>query len=247
MLAIILPSYVRASKGCLSTPLVRPLNYAMSRWYHLRFFLILFIFIALVIGIELAVSLLLGNQTLTPLLSVVVLAGLAYFFSFRQVLLAIPLFTCLSYFMIRNSSEYPLVRSSTVLVGGIVALWASRQRSRLSSQVEEVEAVLQSLPVPWILSDASGVITRHSAKLAEFSDVGQEIVGASFFSYFNLTSNKDFIRSYMDSFEKKFSPPTIRLIPAAFSKSFWISFHFLSYNSGRHLLSILNENNPESS
>ena len=101
--------------------------------------------------------------------------------------------------------------------------------------------------MPWILSDVSGVITRHSAKLAEFSDVSEEIVGTSFFSFFNLTSNKDFIRSYMDSFEKKFSPPTIRLIPAASSKSFWISFHFLSHNTGLHLLSILNDNNPESS
>jgi len=219
----------------------------MARLYLLRFFLILFIIVALVIGVELSVSRLFGNQTLTPLLSIAVLAGLAYFFSFRQVLLSIPLFTCLSYFMIRGSSEYPLVRSSTVLAGGIVALWASRQRSRLSSQVQEVEAVLQSLPVPWLLSDVLGVITRHSAKLVDLSDVGQELVGTSFFSYFNLTSNKDFIRSYMDSFEKNFSPPTIRLIPAASSKSFWISFHFLSHNTGRHLLSILNENNPESS
>ena len=216
----------------------------MARLYPFRFFLILLVLLALVVGVELSISRLFGDQTLTPLLSLVVLAGLAYFFSFRQVLLAVPLFTCLSYFMIRDSSQYPLVRSSTVLVGGIVALWAAKQRSRLSSQIEEVEAVLQSLPVPWILSDASGVITRHSGKLVESPEGGRDLVGTSFFSYFNLTAKKDFIRSYMDSFDRDLSLPAINLNPVHSLKTYLVAFVFLSQKGGRQVLSVLQEENP---
>ena len=232
---------LRVSKGCLSSHKGKLLNYGMRRFYSLRFLIILFLLIALVVGVELFTSQLFGDQTLTPLLSLVVLAVLAYFFSFRQVLLAIPILVCLSYLMIMDSSRYPLVRSSTVLVGGIVALWAARQRSRLSAQIEEVEAVLQSLPVPWMLSDSSGVITRHSAMLPRSVGEGRDLVGTSFFSYFNLTSKKDFIRDYMDSFERGSPLPTTSLNPANYDRIYRVNFVFLSQREGRHLLSVLQE------
>lgn len=217
------------------------LNHGMARLYPLRFFLILLLLMALVVVVELSTTRLFGDQTLAPLLSLIVLAGLAYFFSFRQVLLAVPFFVSLSYFMILDSSRYPLVRSSTVLVGGFVALWAAKQRSRLSSQIEEVEAVLQSLPVPWILSDAAGAITRHSPMLIQSPERGRDLVGTSFFSYFNLTSKKDFIRTYMDSFDRNSPLPVIDLNPINSSKTYRVSFVFLSQKEGRRVLSVLQE------
>lgn len=219
------------------------LNHGMARLYPLRFFLILLLLVALVVVVELSTTRLFGDQTLAPLLSLIVLAGLAYFFSPRQVLLAVPLFVCLSYFMIVDSSKYPLVRSSTVLVGGFVALWAAKQRARLSSQIEEVEAVLQSLPLPWILSDASGVITRHSATLIQPAAGARDLVGTSFFSYFNLTSKKEFIRTYMDAFDRNSTLPVIVLNALNSSKAYRVSFVFLSQKDGRRVLSVLQEQN----
>jgi len=244
MSAVLADCRLHLSKGFLSREEGGLLNDGVTRFYQLRFFLVLFLLVGLVVGIEQFVTRFFGDQTLAPLLSLIMLAMLAYFFSFRQVLIAVPIFTSLSYLMIMDSSRYPLVRASTVMVGGLVALWATRQRSRLAAQVEEVESVLQSLPVPWMLSDSSGVITRHSITLPHEPGKEGGLVGTSFFSYFNLMSKKDFIRDYMDSFERGIPLPTITLNPSHNEKYYQVNFVFLSQREGRRILSILQGQGP---
>lgn len=216
----------------------------MSRLYHLRFLLILLALLGSVAGVESLVTRCFGDQTLSPLLSLIALAILAYFFSPRQVLFALPFFALLSYLMIMDASIYPLVRSCTVLTGGGVAFWAARQRSRLSSQIEEIEGVLRNLPTPWILSDSAGIITRASVKRLNLPGAFLDPVGTSFFSFFSFPSKKDFIDLYIRSFEHLDPMPLAELTPTQSTKSYRVIFSFLSLREGRLLLSVFQSPAP---
>ena len=217
----------------------------MSWGFSFRFFLVLFTSLALVTGVDLGVAAIFGNQTLTPMLSVISLGALACFFTFRQVLLAVPLFVCLSYFMVMDFSPFPMVRSFSVLVGGIVACWGATQRCRLSERLGELESLMQSLPSPWILSDDLGLITRHSSGLQDLSGSARDLVGTSLFSFFNLASNSDFISKYIDAFAKRLLPSETNLSLAGTSKIYWVSYVFLRHKNGLRLLSILKEKNSK--
>lgn len=137
-------------------------------------------------GTEAAVTFYFGDQTLAPLLSVLCCAGLVFLGSPRLNLAAIPLFAVESYLLIMDSSKYPLIRSVTMILGGLLAYWACRQKKNLEERVSEVELVLSSMSTPWILCDRSGNIGRLSASASEL--VGESLNslhGSSFFSRFS--------------------------------------------------------------
>ena len=219
----------------------------MFRLYDLRFLLVLLALLGLIAGVETLTTRCFGDQTLAPLLSLISLAGIAYFFSPRQVLLTIPCFALLSYLMIMDSSPYPLVRSCTVLVGGGVALWASRQRARLFTQIQEIEGVLKNLPTPWLLSDSSGVIIRASIRGLNLPDVSGYSVGTSFCSFFHFFSRKDFINQYLHAFEHLAPIPVAELTLSHSAQSCRVIFSFLSLKEGRLLLSVFQDNTSAAS
>jgi len=150
---------------------------------EVRFLCLLTFLMMAVWGIEERVTAWLGDQTLAPLLSVISLGLIASRFSQPFVLLATVPFCLLSYWLIRDASAYPLVRSLTVCIGGLLSSWVSLQKNRLDRQAQEFEAVLMNLPMPWILCDSNNKTLRVSPPFASLLGKSlEELVGSPRFS-----------------------------------------------------------------
>ena len=178
---------------------------------HFAIFLLLSL--ATVWGIEHGVALLFQNLTLSPLISFACLGLLAIFFSPRQILFATPFFALLTYSLINGTAVFPEIRATSVVMAGVLASWASSQRIRILHHSEEMDTILQSLPVPWILSDGSGVITRASAKALSLLALTQkDVIHSSSFSLLSPTEGKGaFIRNYLDVFDSVADPVKIKV------------------------------------
>jgi len=180
--------------------------------------------------------------TLSPPLSIIALGLLAFFFSWRQVLLAVPCFTILSYFLVLETARFPMVRAASVGVAGVLAAWAAAQRGRIVRHSVEVETILKTLPVPWILSDESGNITRISDKACLLvSSPVENLVGASYFSFLSPAEGKgEFIRKYLDAFSSASLPVKTKVVFAssqATQRS--ATFFSLDFAEGKRLLTVL--------
>ena len=106
------------------------------------------LFLALVVGIESGATYFFGHQTLAPLLSILSLSILAFYCSSRLLLLATPLFMILTYLLILDHSPYPLVRTFTVFLGGILSVWVNSSRNKLQRQQSEIETIVNLMPIP---------------------------------------------------------------------------------------------------
>jgi len=159
------------------------------------------LFIGFVWLIEFASTYIFGPQTLTPLLSILSLSILAFYCTPRLLLLSTPLFMLLSYLLIQNHSPYPLVRTFTVLLGGILAFWVSSSRERLQRQQSEIETIVNLMPFPWLLADSSGNIIRISSSLQKkFGTFHSSLLNTSFFALFSTAQNRgEFIRLFLDT------------------------------------------------
>lgn len=111
------------------------------------------LFLGLVWGIESSATCFFGPQTLAPLLSILSLSILAFYCSSRLLILSAPLFILLSYLLIQAHSPYPLVRTFTVLLGGILAVWVGSSREKLQRQQDEIETIVNLMPIPWLPAD----------------------------------------------------------------------------------------------
>ena len=158
-------------------------------------------FLGLTWGIESLTTRLFGHQTLAPMLSILSLSILAFYCSSRVVLLSTPLFILLSYLLIREHSIYPLVRSFTVLLGGILAVWVCSSREKLQRQQSEIETIVNLMPIPWLLADSSGNILRISSALQKLLGLScSNLINTSFFSLFSAAQNRgEFIRLFLDT------------------------------------------------
>ena len=159
------------------------------------------LFISLVWGIEFSATHLFGSQTLAPLLSILSLSILAFYCSSRLLLLSTPLFMLTSYLLIRGHSDYPLVRTFTILLGGILAVWVSTSRQKLQRQQTEVETIVNLMPIPWLLADASRNLLRISPELQKLLGPSHSnLINTSFFSLFSAAQNRgEFIRLFLDT------------------------------------------------
>jgi PAS domain-containing protein len=159
------------------------------------------LFLGLVVGIESGATYFFGHQTLAPLLSILSLSILAFYCSPRLLLLSTPLFMILTYLLIRDHSDYPLVRAFTVLLGGILAVLVSSSRQKLQRQQSEIETIVNLMPIPWLLADASGNLLRIGPELQKLLGPSQpNLINTSFFSLFSATQNRgEFIRLFLDT------------------------------------------------
>jgi len=159
------------------------------------------LFIGLVWGIESVTTWLFGHQTLAPLLSILSLSILAFYCSSRLLLVTTPLFMLLTYLLIQEHSPYPLVRTFTVLLGGILAVWVSTSRQKLQRQQTEIETIVNLMPIPWLLADASGNLLRISPELQKLLGPSHSnLINTSFFSLFSAAQNRgEFIRLFLDT------------------------------------------------
>jgi PAS domain-containing protein len=159
------------------------------------------LFLGLVVGIESGATYFFGHQTLAPLLSILSLSILAFYCSPRLLLLSTPLFMILTYLLIRDHSDYPLVRAFTVLLGGILAFLVSSSRQKLQRQQSEIETIVNLMPIPWLLADASGNLLRTGPELQKLLGPSQpNLINTSFFSLFSAAQNRgEFIRLFLDT------------------------------------------------
>jgi len=159
------------------------------------------LFLGLVVGIESGATYFFGHQTLAPLLSILSLSILAFYCSPRLLLLSTPLFMILTYLLIRDHSDYPLVRAFTVLLGGILAVLVSSSRQKLQRQQSEIETIVNLMPIPWLLADASGNLLRIGPELQKLLGPSRpNLINTSFFSLFSAAQNRgEFIRLFLDT------------------------------------------------
>jgi PAS domain-containing protein len=142
--------------------------------------------------VESSVAQLFGDQTLAPLLSIISFVVIAAIFNHFYVLIALFPFCLLSYWLISDSSQYPIIRTLTLGLAGILAAWAAWQKACLDRQVREFEVVIMNLPFPWILSDPNGNILRASPLFASLAGKTQaELVGAPHFSLLASPENQE--------------------------------------------------------
>jgi PAS domain-containing protein len=159
------------------------------------------LFLGLVVGIESGATYFFGHQTLAPLLSILSLSILAFYCSPRLLVLSTPLFMILTYLLIRDHSDYPLVRAFTVLLGGILAVLVSSSRNKLQRQQSEIETIVNLIPIPWLLADSSGNLLRISPELQKLLGPSHSnFINTSFFALFSTAQNRgEFIRLFLET------------------------------------------------
>jgi PAS domain-containing protein len=201
------------------------------------------LFLALVVGIESGATYFFGHQTLAPLLSILSLSILAFYCSSRLLILSTPFFMLLSYSLILDHSDYPLVRAFTVLLGGILAIWVSSSREKLQRQQDEIETILSFMPLPWLLADSAGNILRISSALQKFLGPSRlNLINSSFFSLFSAAQNRgEFIRLFLDTADNSVTHPGLNLALANPPHTRFIaSLSSLPSPGGHSVLIILN-------
>lgn len=178
------------------------------------FFLLLMMVLA-VWGAEQATTATFGDQTLAPILCILACAILVFLESPRLILFAIPCFALETYLLIMDSSIYPAIRTTTMIVGGLLAYWACRQRKALKAQVRETDMILNKLDTPWALCDRSGNIQRVSSKAADLAgSAPDQMLGISFFSKFGGGPSKgELIQKFLRSADSREAADPIFLVP----------------------------------
>jgi PAS domain-containing protein len=203
------------------------------------------LFLGLVAGIESVATYLFGHQTLAPLLSILSLSILAFYCSSRLLILSTPLFMILTYLLIQDHSPYPLVRTFTVLFGGVLAFWVSYSRKKLQRQQSEIETIVNLMPIPWLLADGSGNIVRFSPELQKLLGPSHSsLINTSFFSLFSAAQNRgEFIRLYLDTSDNSVTHSGLHLTLANPPHTqFTAILSSLPASRGNSVLIILNPN-----
>ena len=144
-----------------------------------------------VYGVDRGITYFYTEQTLAPVLCVLFLAGLVFTNSPHFVLFATPLFAIECYWMIKDRSMYPYIRTASVVLGGMLAFWASFEKKSLELRLAELDLILEKLMAPWILCDRFGNIRRMSALAAKTAQANfEDLQGTSFFINFSACSSK---------------------------------------------------------
>ena len=210
-----------------------------------KYIIWLVILLLTVFGLDKACSILFGELTLAPPLAIIALGILAAFFSWRKVLCAVPLFMGLSYLLVMDFARFPVIRSVSVGLAGVLAIWAAFQRSKLVVHAGEVEAILEKLPLPWVLSDEFGNINQISPKALQMLSLDSSlIVGTSYFSIFTPQEDKgELIRRYLDLFSVTVKPISTRLSSSPdHKKKFKATLAPLEVPGGKRILTTFEAN-----
>jgi hypothetical protein len=215
---------------------------------HRSFYLFLPpVLLAFVWGIEFVVTYFFGDQTLAPLLSILSLTILAFFCSPRLILFVTPFFVIESYFLIFDNSDYPLVRSGTVILGGVLAAIVGSARLKLNMQYSNISSILRLLPVPWIQTDGTGNILSIGNTMVDLLHAPESnLLGTSFFSLFSTSDNRgEFIRLFLDAADNSTSRQNLQLsLTRPPHTHFNASISPLSTSKGSSVLIIFKHSSP---
>ena len=202
---------------------------------------------AAIYGIDRAVAYFYSEQTLAPVLAILCLAGLVFLGSPHLILLAIPLFAGESYWIIRDSSMYPHIRTISVVLGGLLAFWASLQKKSLEDRLSELDLILEKLQAPWILCDRSGNIRRMSTPAVELAQANfKDLEGTSFFSKFSADASKgELVQKFLKTADSRALVEKLFLTVATTpARTLGASFIPIQTREGPGILVVLSPNFP---
>ena len=228
--------------GNVSLPEVKEKVNKMNSKHHFGMYLLTLAGSLLCVAvIEQGITVILGELTLAPPLSIIALGLFAAFYSWREVMVAIPLFAALSYFLILDSARFPTIRAISVFLAGILAMWAAYQRVKLVLHAREVEAILKNIGLPWILSDESGNVSQISPRAQELLSLDASLIlGLSYFSIFSPMEGKgELIRRYLDLFAPQAVPIHVSLASKTSDRRFRAALSPLEFPGGKRVLTIL--------
>jgi PAS domain-containing protein len=138
--------------------------------------------------------------SLAPLFSLVSFFILSFYFSPWVVLLSIPPFAVLTYWLISPLSPFSAIRTITLIAGGGLAAYAAFLRIRAEDLASNRGAIFSLLPIPILISDpTSKIIEANSAAVRILKYSRSELLE---FSWFNLLLDTPGKRVDMESYIK---------------------------------------------
>jgi len=145
------------------------------------------------------------DLSIAPFFSLVSFFILSLFCGPWAVLLSIPPFAALTYWLISPLSPFSAIRTITLIAGGMLAAYASLLRIRAEQLAASRGAIFSILPIPVIISDpTSKIIEANDAAVRLLKYSRKELQD---FSWFNLLLDCPKKRADMESYIKVAQKP----------------------------------------
>jgi len=169
------------------------------------------------------------DLSIAPFVSLVSFFILSLFCTPWVVLLSIPPFAALTYWLITPLSPFSAIRTITLIAGGLLAAYASFLRIRAEQLAASRGAIFSLLPIPVLISDpTSKIIEANSAAVRILKYSRKELLD---FSWFNLLLDSPKKRADMESYIKVGQNP----LPSE------LSFIFVGKDNVQHNVSLVAE------
>ena len=138
------------------------------------------------------------DLSIAPFFSLVSFFILSLFCGPWAVLLSIPPFAALTYWLISPLSPFSAIRTITLIAGGMLAAYASLLRIRAEQLAASRGAIFSLLPIPLLISDpTSKIIEANDAAVRLLKYSRKELLD---FSWFNLLLDTPKKRADMESY-----------------------------------------------
>jgi PAS domain-containing protein len=169
------------------------------------------------------------DLSIAPFFSLVSFFILSLFCGPWVVLLSIPPFAALTYWLITPLSPFSAIRTITLIAGGLLAAYASLLRLRAELLAASRGAIFSLLPIPLLISDpTSKIIEANDAAVRLLKYSRKELLD---FSWFNLLLDTPKKRADMESYIKVGQNP----LPSE------LSFIFVGKDNSQHNVSLVAE------
>jgi PAS domain-containing protein len=169
------------------------------------------------------------DLSIAPFFSLVSFFILSLFCAPWIVLLSIPPFAALTYWLITPLSPFSAIRTITLIAGGLLAAYASLLRLRAEQLAASRGAIFSLLPIPLLISDpTSKIIEANDAAVTLLKYSRKELLD---FSWFNLLLDTPKKRADMESYIKVGQNP----LPSE------LSFIFVGKDNAQHNVSLVAE------
>jgi len=169
------------------------------------------------------------DLSIAPFFSLVSFFILSLFCAPWIVLLSIPPFAALTYWLITPLSPFSAIRTITLIASGLLAAYASLLRLRAEQLAASRGAIFSLLPIPLLISDpTSKIIEANDAAVRLLKYSRKELLD---FSWFNLLLDTPKKRADMESYIKVGQNP----LPSE------LSFIFVGKDNAQHNVSLVAE------
>ena len=169
------------------------------------------------------------DLSIAPFFSLVSFFILSLFCGPWVVLLSIPPFAALTYWLITPLSPFSAIRTITLIAGGFLAAYASLLRLRAEKLAASRGAIFSLLPIPLLISDpTSKIIEANDAAVRLLKYSRKELLD---FSWFNLLLDTPKKRADMESYIKVGQNP----LPSE------LTFIFVGKDNTQHNVSLVAE------